>query len=74
MMSEDREMTIFDATMIAEGQFELAGIDEDDVTEDTILEAWQMLVNTGVAWQLQGSFGRAAQALIDQGLITVSVD
>lgn len=62
-------MDNFTATMICEGCFDLAGYDEDDVTEDLVLEAWQHLVDTGLAWQLQGSFGRQAAALIDAGLI-----
>lgn len=41
-------------------------IEADD--EDQILEAWQHLIDTGLAWQLQGSFGRMASHLIDQGL------
>ena len=39
-------------------------------TEDQVLEAWQYLVNSGLAWQLQGWFGRTASHLIEQGLIT----
>ena len=39
-------------------------------TEDQVLEAWQYLVNSGLAWQLQGWFGRTASDLIEQGLIT----
>jgi hypothetical protein len=38
-------------------------------SEDQYLEAWQHLVNTGLAWQLQGWFGRTAQAYIDNGYI-----
>ena len=39
-------------------------------SEEQVLQAWQHLVNTGLAWQLQGWFGRTAQELIDQGYIT----
>jgi hypothetical protein len=38
-------------------------------SEEQYLEAWQYLVNTGLAWQLQGWFGRTAQAYIDNGYI-----
>lgn len=38
-------------------------------SEEQVLEAWQHLVDTGLAWSLQGFFGRNARALIDQGLI-----
>lgn len=50
------------ATGIAEGW-----IDCD--SEDQYLQAWQTLVDTGLAWRLQGWFGRTAQQLIDNGLI-----
>tara|TARA_R100001015_G_C4434013_1_gene30099 strand:- start:31 stop:225 length:195 start_codon:yes stop_codon:yes gene_type:complete len=62
-------MDNYTATMIAEGQFELAGIDESELTKEMYLEAWQHLVDTGLAWQLQGSFGRMAQELINEGVI-----
>jgi len=52
-------MNIFDATMIAEG------VDEPDSREQWI-EAWQLLIDTGTCWQLQGWFGRTAQSLIEQ--------
>lgn len=43
--------------------------EEGEVTEDEMLEGFQYLVNSGLAWQLQGSYGREAQRLINQGLI-----
>ena len=38
-------------------------------SEEEYLAAWQHLVDTGLAWSLQGWFGRTAQAMIDNGLI-----
>ena len=38
-------------------------------TEEQIIEAWQHLVNTGLAWKLQGWFGRTAERLIEAGVI-----
>ena len=58
-------MDNFTATMIAEGQFELVGIEDGELTEEMYLEAWQHLVNTGLAWQLQGWFGRTSKYLIE---------
>jgi len=55
-------MNIFDATMIAEGV-------EDVETEEEYLVAWQLLVDTGIVWSLQGRFGRTATAFIEAGLI-----
>ena len=58
-------MDNFTATGIAEGWIEAQ-------SEEQVLEAWQHLVTTGLAWQLQGWFGRTAQGLIDAGLIEVA--
>lgn len=51
----------FTATGIAEGWIEAK-------SEEQVIEAWQHLINTGLAWQLQGWFGRQAQSLIDAGI------
>ena len=55
-------MSLFEATMIAEGA-------DEAESEEQYLEAWQLLVDTGTCWKLQGFFGRAATALIESGLI-----
>lgn len=56
------EMTPINAVLIAEGEIE--------TDQETQIDAWQYLVDTGLAWSLQGSFGRMAQQLIDQEVIT----
>jgi hypothetical protein len=53
-------MDNFTAVGIAEG-FEPAEF------EAQIVEAWQHLIDTGLAWQLQGWFGRQAMRLIETG-------
>ena len=55
-------MNNFNAIGIAEGFI------EPDSEEQWLL-AWQHLVDTGLAWKMQGWFGRAAQHLIDEGRI-----
>lgn len=54
-------MDTFTATMIAEG------VEEAD-SEEQYIEAWQLLIDTGLCWQLQGFFGRTASQLIEQGI------
>ena len=41
-----------------------------DATEDEVVAAWQHLIDTGLAWQLQGFYGRMARELIDHGVCT----
>ncbi len=38
-------------------------------TEQEVIEAWQYLHDTGLAYSLQGWFGRTAQELLRQGII-----
>ena len=37
-------------------------------TDDKRMQAWQHLIDTGLAWQLQGGFGRTAMSLIESGI------
>lgn len=39
-----------------------------------IVQLFADLIATGLAWQLQGRYGREAKAMIDEGLITVQGD
>ena len=52
----------FTAVALAEG------FQEAD-SEEQVIEAWQYLHDTGLAYQLQGSFGRCAQDLVNRGVI-----
>ena len=56
-------MDTFTATGLAEGFIEAK-------SEEQVIEAWQHLHDTGIAYQLQGWFGRTARDLIDRGIIT----
>jgi hypothetical protein len=55
-------MDSYTATGIAEGFVEAE-------SEEQVAEAWQYLVDTGLAWTLQGWFGRTAAQLIESGFI-----
>ena len=55
-------MDNYTATGLAEGFIEAEN-------EEQIIEAWQHLHDTRLAYQLQGWFGRTATDLIEQGII-----
>jgi hypothetical protein len=59
-MTDTERMSAFTAIQIAEGS--------SDADEETVLQAWQYLIDTGLAWSLQGSYGRTAARLIEDGL------
>ena len=57
-------MTNFEAIGYAEGFLE-------PESREQYYEAWQHLVATGLAWSLQGWFGRTAVSMIEAGQIIV---
>lgn len=42
-----------------------------ELTEEEAIEFFQQIVDNGLVWTLQGSYGRTAQRLIDAGLVKV---
>lgn len=54
-------MDTFKATLIIEDV-------EPEEYEGQVIDAWQHLIDTAVVWNLQGSYGRTAQALIENGI------
>lgn len=52
----------YTAVGIAEGFIEAE-------SEEQVIDAWQYLHDTGLAYQLQGIFGRTARNLIANGII-----
>lgn len=49
---------------------QIMAFESGELDEDETIELFQHLIDTGLAWQLQGSYGRTAAALISNGLCT----
>jgi len=48
-------------------EFEAGKMEE----EKQVIEFFQELINTGLAWSMQGAYGRQARALIEAGACTI---
>ena len=52
-----KKLTNLEATLIAEGV-------QEPESDEQYIQAWQHLIDTGLAWSLQGFFGRTASVMI----------
>ncbi len=43
-------------------------IEEGDSDVNEIIDAYQYLIDVGIVWNLQGSYGRMAKNLIERGI------
>ena len=59
-------MSSIDTILICEGEQEPPG-DTDEEKEAAYFAAWQTLIDNGLAWSLQGWFGREAMHYIECG-------
>jgi hypothetical protein len=46
---------------------DIINFEEGNMDDETMVEFFQKLIDTGLAWELQGSYGRTAQRLIEAG-------
>lgn len=48
----------------------LVAWESGELSDDETIELFQELVSSGLAWQLQGTYGRTAAAMLEAGLIS----
>lgn len=49
---------------------QIIDFENGELDDEEAIELFQELVNTGLAWTLQGHYGRTAEELIEKGLIS----
>ena len=45
----------------------IIAFEQGDLDEESIIQLFQELIDSGLVWQLQGSYGRMARNLIEAG-------
>lgn len=45
----------------------IMAFEQGNLDEEGVIELFQDLIDSGLAWKLQGSYGRMANALIENG-------
>lgn len=50
---------------------QIIAYENGELDEDSTIELFQSLVNSGLAWQLQGHYGRTAANLIRAGRVVL---
>ena len=49
---------------------QIIAFEQGELDREETISLFQRLVDSGLAWQLQGAYGRTAQRLIRAGLVT----
>ena len=51
---------------------EIIKYESGQMTDEETIKFFQKLIDSGLAWQLQGHYGRVASALIEEGVCDAS--
>ena len=50
---------------------DIMSYENGEMEEEEMIEFFQSLINNGMAWTLQGSYGRMAMRLVEDGFCTL---
>jgi methyltransferase-like protein len=71
---QNKFMEVFEMANETVKKFDTVGFimayEDGQLEDEEIIEGFQELINSGLAWSLQGSYGRMAATLIDHGHCT----
>ena len=52
---------------------QIVAYETGEASDQEVIELFQQLINTGMAWSLQGHYGRTAKHLIEQGFCNEAI-